>query len=40
MRRRTFVRDLIGTIFLFIVLLGVVAAIVVGERLLENFKSH
>ncbi len=40
MRRRTFVRGLIGTVAFFVILALVVVAIVYGEIFLENFKSH
>ena len=40
MRRRTFARDLMGTIAVFVVLLIFVAVIIYGENLLDAFKSH
>ncbi|HEY7927480.1 MAG: hypothetical protein ACHQ06_01025 [Candidatus Dormibacteria bacterium] len=40
MKRRTFARDLLGTVFMFIVLIGVCVIIVLLEHFLENFKSH
>jgi len=40
MRRRTFTRDLIGTIVTFVILIVVVFLIIQGEHFLENFKSH
>jgi hypothetical protein len=40
MRRRTIVRDLIGTAVLFVILAVVVFLIIQGEIFLENFKSH
>ncbi len=40
MRRRTFARDLLGTILMFVVLIGLCVIIILGEHFLENFKSH
>ena len=40
MRRRTFARDVLGTIAMFIALIIVVIIIVVGENFLDNFKAH
>jgi hypothetical protein len=40
MRRRTFARDLLGTLLVFVILLGLCVIIVLGEHFLENFKSH
>jgi hypothetical protein len=40
MRRRTFARDLLGTILMFAVLIGLCVLIILGEHYLENFKSH
>jgi hypothetical protein len=40
MRRRTFARDLLGTILMFVVLIGLCVLIILGEHYLENFKSH
>ena len=40
MRRKTFKRDLLGTLFMFGVLLLLCVIIVLGENYLENFKSH
>jgi hypothetical protein len=40
MRRRTFARDLLGTILMFAVLVGLCVIIILGEHFLENFKSH
>jgi hypothetical protein len=40
MRRRTFARDLLGTILMFAVLIGLCVIIVLAEHFLENFKSH
>ncbi|HWF58188.1 MAG TPA: hypothetical protein VG520_07540 [Candidatus Dormibacteraeota bacterium] len=40
MRRRTFARDLLGTILMFLVLVALCVIIILGEHYLENFKSH
>jgi hypothetical protein len=40
MRRRTFMRNLLGTLFMFAVLIVLCVVIVLGEHFLENFKSH
>ena len=40
MRRRTFARDLLGTVIMFLVLIGLCVIIVLLEHFLENFKSH
>jgi len=40
MRRRTFARDLVGTLLMFLALLVFVIIIIVGENFLDNFKSH
>ena len=40
MRRRTFARDLVGTLMMFLALLVFVIIIIVGENFLDNFKSH
>lgn len=40
MRRRTVLRDIVGTAAMFVILLAVVAVIIYGENLLEHFKSH
>ncbi|HEY8756692.1 MAG TPA: hypothetical protein VIN65_10140 [Candidatus Dormibacteraeota bacterium] len=40
MRRRTFARDLLGTILMFVVLIGLCVLIMLSEHYLENFKSH
>ncbi len=40
MRRRTFMRDLVGTLFVFGILLVLCLVIIFGEHFLENFKSH
>jgi hypothetical protein len=40
MKRRAFARDLLGTLAMFMVLIGVCVIIVLLEHFLENFKSH
>ena len=40
MRRRTLARDLLGTIMMFAMLLGLCTVIILVEHFLENFKSH
>lgn len=40
MRRRTLIRDIVGTALMFLLLLVFVAIIMLGENYLENFKSH
>ena len=40
MRRRTIVRDIVGTALMLFALLLFVALIILGENFLENFKSH
>jgi hypothetical protein len=40
MRRRTFARDLLGTVLMFAALVGLCLIIVFLEHFLENFKSH
>ena len=40
MKRRTFVRDLVGTTIMFVVLLLFVLLIIFGENFLDNFKAH
>lgn len=40
MKRRTFARDLLGTITVFMLLIGLCVIIVLTEHFLENFKSH
>jgi hypothetical protein len=40
MRRRTLARDVLGTMIMLAVLLGLCVIIVLGEHFLENFKSH
>ena len=40
MRRRTFVRDFVGTLIVFLALLIFVIVIILGENYLDRFKSH
>lgn len=40
MRRRTLVRDIVGTALMFLSLLVFVLIIIFGENYLDNFKSH
>lgn len=40
MRRRTFARDLLGTLLVFVILVVITTIFIFGENLLENFKSH
>ncbi len=40
MRRRTLARDVLGTLLMFAVLIGLCMIIILGEHFLENFKSH
>ncbi|MGH7687698.1 MAG: hypothetical protein ACREN2_12905 [Candidatus Dormibacteria bacterium] len=40
MRRRTLVRDIIGTTLMFLALLVFVLIIMFGENYLDNFKAH
>jgi hypothetical protein len=40
MRRRSFARDLLGTILMFLALVGLCVIIILTEHYLENFKSH
>jgi hypothetical protein len=40
MRRRTLVRDVLGMLFMFAVLIVFVILIILGEHFLDNFKSH
>jgi hypothetical protein len=40
MRRRTFARDLLGTLLMFVALIILCVIIILGEHYLENFKSH
>ena len=40
MRRRTFMRDLLGTVVVFGILVVLCLVIIFGEHFLENFKSH
>jgi hypothetical protein len=40
MRRRTVMRDLMGTLIMFLLLVGFVALLILGDNFLENFKAH
>lgn len=40
MRRRTVLRDLVGTVLMFFVLVLLVALFIYGDNFLENFKAH
>jgi hypothetical protein len=40
MRRRTFARDLLGTLLMFGLLVAITFVFILGEHWLENFKSH
>jgi hypothetical protein len=40
MRRSTFVRDLVGTVLIFVLLLVITFGVILGEKALEAFKSH
>ena len=40
MRRRTFVRGLVGTMMMFAILVVITIVFILGEHWLENFKSH
>jgi hypothetical protein len=40
MRRRTFARDLLGTLMFFGILVILTFGVILGEHWLENFKSH
>ena len=40
MRRRTLMRDIVGTAIVFAILIAFVIVIILGENYLENFKSH
>ncbi len=40
MRRRTFARDLLGTLMIFAILVVFTMIVILGENFLENFKSH
>ena len=40
MRRGSTVRDVIGTLIMFVALLLLLAAIIGAEKFLENYKSH
>jgi hypothetical protein len=40
MRRSTFVRDLVGTVAVFVILVLITIGFILGEKALEAFKSH
>ena len=40
MRRSSTVRDLVGTVVIFLGLVVFTFVIILGEKFLENFKSH
>ena len=40
MRRSTFVRDLVGTVIVFVILVAITFGFILGEKALEAFKSH
>jgi hypothetical protein len=40
MRRSSTVRDVIGTLLMFVALLALLSVVILGEHFLENFKSH
>jgi len=40
MRRSTFVRDLVGTVAVFVLLVLITFGFILGEKALEAFKSH
>ena len=40
MRRSTFVRDLVGTVAVFLILVIITFGFILGEKALEAFKSH
>ncbi|HXA30352.1 MAG TPA: hypothetical protein VN193_16580 [Candidatus Angelobacter sp.] len=40
MRHRTFMRGLVGTLFMFVILVVITFGVIWGEKLLENFKAH
>ena len=40
MRRSTFVRDLVGTVLVFVLLVVITFGFIWGEKALEAFKSH
>ena len=40
MRRSTFARDLMGTVLVFVILVAITFAFILGEKALEAFKSH
>jgi hypothetical protein len=40
MRRSTFTRDLLGTLIVFVAIVGMTFVFILGEKFLEHFKSH
>jgi hypothetical protein len=40
MRRSTFVRDLVGTVIVLVILVAITFGFILGEKALEAFKSH
>jgi hypothetical protein len=38
--RRTALRDLVGTLLVFVVMLAITLGFILGEKALEAFKSH
>jgi len=40
MRRSSTIRDLIGTLIVFVLLLAGTFVFILGEKFLENYKSH
>ena len=40
MKRRTLVRDILGTALMFLSLIVVTFLIILGENYLDNFKAH
>jgi hypothetical protein len=40
MRRSSTIRGVIGTLLMFVALLALMSVFILGEKFLENFKSH
>ena len=40
MRRSSSTRDLIGTMLVFVAIVAMMTLFILGEKFLENFKSH
>ena len=40
MKRKTFARDLLGTLLMFLALIVFVIVIILGENFLDRFKAH